>query len=89
MTNAKPSLATSIIETWESETGSLFDDPNSPALAGITGTVARLMGVTNHGESEDFAVGLLIIDKSLDNQAKVRERELDLFLKSLGVSFDD
>lgn len=64
------SKADDLIERMERETGSRVDDPDSPALAGLLGAIARELGHNKFGPQDDVAVGTLITRRgNRNNQA--------------------
>ena len=62
------SAANDLIERMERETGQRIDETGPLALAGLTGALARDLGVSNHEKRDDVAAGLMMTPEALKKQ---------------------
>ena len=76
------SAANDLIERMERETGQRIDEPGSLALAGLMGSLARGLGVSNHEKRDDVAAGLMMTPEALKKQ---RYKEMAALLFVAGM----
>jgi hypothetical protein len=86
---------TNLIEQWEEETGQRWDsnDGDNLTMAGIMGTMSRLLGKSNQQPKDDLVAGMLIqhqMSPEGQRQAAAEEAGLEAFmmLLDMGVSPD-
>ena len=90
--NHTPGNANDLIERLERETGCRIgdNDGNNPAMAGLLGAVARIMGKTTYRERDDVAAGYLIAQQMTpEYQRMLASRDLATRLLKRGFSPDD
>ena len=89
--NHVPESANDLIERLEKETGRRIDDNDfdNPAMAGLFGAVARIMGQSTHQERDDVVAGYLVRHYCTpEHQRFLAERNRTARLLAMGFSPD-
>ena len=79
-----------LIEQWEEETGQRWDSNGGDnlAMAGLMGTMSRMLGKSNQQPKDDLVAGMLIqhqMSPEGQRQAAEKEAGLEAFMGLLGM----
>ena len=86
-------MSDNLIEQWENETGQRWDSNGGDNLtmAGIMGTMSRLLGKSAQQPKDDLAAGMLIqhqMSPEGQRQAAEKEAGIDAFMMLLGMGVE-